>query len=380
MRSSNRLRIGIAIAACGLLPIFAACSNESKADATIPPAAQAPNDPNVFEVNHPEQFPLVTVEMREIADQLNVNGVVTPDVSQTVHVTSLSGGRVIDIRARLGDEVKRGQVLVVIRSQDLAMAISDYQKFIANEILTQKALDRAKLLYDHGAVAQKDLETAQDAEDKSKVDVATSAERIRILGGDIDHLSPIIEVRAPNSGAIVEQNTAGGEGVKSLDNTPNLFTIADLSRVWVLCDVYENNLAQVHIGDSVEIRLNAYPDKVFKGRISNISQILDANTRAAKVRVEMANSGRLFRPGMFATARFTSQGSRKRMALPATAVLRLHDKDWVFRQEGDRKYRRVEIMAGAQLADGYHTILSGIQPTDKLVANALQFSAAMEQK
>jgi cobalt-zinc-cadmium efflux system membrane fusion protein len=380
MKPSNRCCFWIAIAASALLPAFAACSGDTKADATSPPTGQTSNDPNVFEVNHPEQFPLVAVETRAAADRLNVNGVVAPDVSLTVHVTSLSGGRVVDIRARLGDEVKKGQVLVVIRSQDLAMAISDYQKFIADELLARKALDRARLLYEHGAIAQKDLETAQDAEDKAKVDVAAGAERIRILGGDIDHLSPVIEVKSPVSGAIVEQNTAGGEGVKSLDNSPNLFTIADLSRVWVLCDVYENNLAQVHLGDGVEVRLNAYPEKVFKGRIGNISQLLDPNTRAAKVRVELANGGGIFRPGMFAVAQFTSRGNVKRMALPATALLRLHDKDWVFRHEGDRRYRRVEIQAGVQLADGYHTVLSGIQPGDKLVANALQFSAAMEQK
>jgi cobalt-zinc-cadmium efflux system membrane fusion protein len=380
MKPSHRFRIWIAIAACGLLPMSAACSRETRVDPGGPPPAQISNDPDVFEVNHPEQFPLIAVETRQVADRLNVNGVVAPDVSLTVHVTSLSGGRVVDIHARLGDEVKKGQVLVVIRSQDLAMAISDYQKFIADELLARKALDRAKLLYEHGAIAQKDVETAQDAEDKARVDVETAAERIRILGGDINHLSPIIEVKSPISGAIVEQNTAGGEGVKSLDNTPNLFTIADLSRVWVLCDVYENNLAQVHPGDLVEVRLNAYQDRAFKGRISNISQLLDPSARTAKVRVELANSGGIFRPGMFAVARFTSRGSIKRMALPATALLRLHDKDWVFRHEGDRRYRRVEIQAGVQLADGYHTILSGIQSGDKLVANALQFSAAMEQK
>lgn len=370
----------IVLAASLVLPGLAGCSGESKADGPAQAATQVSSDPNLYEVSHPEQFPLIAVETREVADQLDVNGVVNPDVSLTVHVTSLSGGRVVDIRARLGDNVKKGQVLVVIRSQDLAMAISDYQKFIADEVLSRKALDRARLLFEHGAAAQKDLEAAQDAADKARVDVATAAERIRLLGGDVDHLSPIIEVKSPVSGTIIEQNTAGGEGVRSLDNTPSLFTVADLSRVWVVCDVYENNLAQVRQGDSVAISLNAYPDKAFKGRISNISQLLDPGTRTAKVRVEMANGAGLFRPGMFATARFTSSGRSKRMALPAAAVLRLHDKDWVFRHEGDRRYRRVEIVAGAQLADGYHTVLSGIRPADRLVANALQFSAAVEQQ
>ncbi len=380
MKLIHRFSNAVALAACGLIPLLAGCSGNTQADVGAPPPVQESGDPNIFVVNHPEQFPLVAVETREVADQLDVNGVVAPDVSLTVHVTSLSGGRVIETRARLGDEVTRGQVLVVIHSQDLAAAIADYQKSIADQTLAQKALERTKQLLEHGAIARKELEVAQDTAEKAKVDVATAAERIRILGGDLGHLSPVIEVKAPDSGTIVEQNTTGGEGVKSLDNSPNLFTIADLSRVWVLCDVYENNLAQVHPGDSVEVRLNAYPGKTFKGRVGNISRLLDPGTRAAKVRVELANSGGIFRPGMFASARFTSRSMTRRMALPASAMLRLHDKDWVFRQEGDRRYRRIEILAGGQLADGFQTVVSGIQPGDKLVANALQFSATVETR
>ncbi len=381
MNTPNRMIILWTISACALLPFLAGCSGESRASSPQEVVtASTVSDPNVFEIEHPEQFPSCAVETRKVADRLLVNGVVSPDVSLTVHVTSLTGGRVAEVRARLGDEVKQGQVLLVLRSQDLAMAISDYQKSIADEVVARKALDRAKLLYDHGSVALKDLEVAQGIEDKAKVDMETGAEKIRLLGGDMSHLSPIIEVKSPIPGVIVEQNTAGGEGVKSLDNSPNLFTIADLSRVWVLCDVYENNLSQVHLGDSVTIRLNAYPDKVFKGRISNISPILDPNLRTAKVRVQLANSGGILRPGMFATAEFTSQGSHARMTLPSTALLRLHDKDWVFRREGDRKYRRIEVQSGSTLPDGSQIVLAGIQPGDKVVSNALQFSSSVEQK
>ncbi len=380
MKNPRVLLFAAVFSASGILLNFAACSRETKADQPSSTGARESVDPNIFVVDHPEQFPLVSVEARQVADRLNANGVVAPDVSLTVHVTSLSGGRVIDIRTRLGDEVKKGQVLVVIRSQDLEMAISDYQKAMADNVLAQKALDRARQLYEHGAIAQKDLEAAQDVSEKSRVDVATGAERIRLLGGDVDRLSPIIEIKAPVSGTVVEQNTTGGEGVKSLDNTPALFTIADLSRIWVLCDVYENNLAQVHLGDSVEIRLNAYPTRTFMGRIGNISKLLDPNTRTAKVRVELANGGGIFRPGMFATARFTSQQSYPRMVLPATALLRLHDKDWVFRPEREHEFRRLEVQTGASLTDGLQTVLSGVQPGEKFVANALQFSSAIEQK
>jgi membrane fusion protein, heavy metal efflux system len=379
MRKPHRKLLFLSLVISALLPLLAGCAGKTRADNQSQQGTAKSDDPNIFEVSHPEQFPTCDVETRQVNDQLLVNGVVAPDVSLTVHVTSLTGGRVIDIRARLGDEVKKGQVLLVIRSQDLAMAISDYQKFIADELLARKVLDRAQVLYDHGAFARKELEAAQDGQQKAKVDVEAAAERIRILGGELGLLSPIVEIKAPISGTLLEQNTADGEGVKSLDNSPNLFTIADLSRVWVLCDVYENNLAQVHIGDGVDVTLSAYPDRTFKGRISNISRILDPGTRTAKVRVELNNRSGLLRPGMFASARFTAQGQQKLMAVPTSALLRLHDKDWVFRHEGDRKYRRLEVQTGSSTSDGHQVIKAGVQPGDKVVSNALQFANSLEQ-
>jgi cobalt-zinc-cadmium efflux system membrane fusion protein len=225
-------------------------------------------------------------------------------------------------------------VLLDINSPDVAAAFSDYQKFRTDEVLAQRQLDRAKMLYSKGAVAQKDLEVAEDAEQKAKVDVQTSVQRLKVLGANVDHPSPIIAIRAPINGTIVEQNITGGTGVKSLDNSPNLFTIADLSRVWVLCDVYENMLAQVHLGDFAEVRLAAYPDRPLRARVSNISRVLDPSTRAAKVRLELNNANHLMRAGMFATAIFRSKKEKLRPVVPASAVLRLHDKDWVFKPEG----------------------------------------------
>src|SRR5262249_39679615 len=152
-------------------------------------------------------------------------------------------------------------------------AAADYQKARADDDVARKALDRAQLLYDHGALPEKDLQVAQSTSHKAKVDLETAGRRVTLLGGDPNHPSPIIELRAPVSGTIVEQNVAGFEGVKSLDNSPNLLTIADLSQVWVLCDVYENDLAALRIGDAAEIRLNAFPDRPFQGKVGDISRV-----------------------------------------------------------------------------------------------------------
>jgi cobalt-zinc-cadmium efflux system membrane fusion protein len=155
---------------CLVAGASAGCSRKSRANAEGSPGpakVEEVGDVNLVTVAHPEQFPLVEVEARKLADELHVNGVVTPDVNRSVPVLSLSGGRVVEIRARLGDDVKRGQILLLISSPDLGSAFSDYQKFAADEILARRQLERSQLLYSKGAIAEKDFEAAQDAEDKA---------------------------------------------------------------------------------------------------------------------------------------------------------------------------------------------------------------------
>ncbi|MGO9378985.1 MAG: efflux RND transporter periplasmic adaptor subunit [Dissulfurispiraceae bacterium] len=338
-------------------------------------------DSNVLEMEHPERFPVAEVESRKIVDEIQVNGVVTPDVNRSVAVLSLSGGRVIDIKAKLGDDVKKGRLLLRIHSPDLAAAFSDYQHAQADELLARKQLERSEALYEHGTtIAKKDLEAAQNAEDKAQVDVKTARDHIKVLGGDPDHVSPIVDILAPISGTIVEQNVTGAAGVRSLDNSPNLFTIADLSRVWVLCDIYEDAMSKVHIGDIAEVRLNAYPDRLFHGRVSNISRVLDPNTRSTKVRIDLDNPGQVMRSGMFVTAELRSKEHFERPVLPTTAIVRLHDKDWVFMPLGDNRFRKIEVQTGPPAGDNFQQILAGVKIHDRVVANALQFSSALEAK
>ena len=353
------------------------CSKETPASASKAPVT---DDPDVFSLEHPEIFKTVKAETRALSTELTANGTVTPDVTRTIHVTSLGGGRVVDLKVKLGDSVRKGQTLLVISSPDLSAAMSEYQKAVADEVLSRKALDRSQMLYDHGAIAAKDLESAQDLEDKAKVDVWTTEQHVRMLGADPAHPSPLIDVRAPVAGTIVEQNVAGSEGVKSLDNTPNLFTIADLSQVWVVSDVFENDLADVHLGDSATIHLNAFGDRVFRGRVADVSRVLDPATRSAKVRIVLPNQDGALRPGMFAVAQFRSRRTTNRVVVPATAIMRLHDKDWVFRKEADKNFRRVVVQADGLTPDGMQEIREGMKPGDELVMNALEFSSGVAEK
>src|SRR5262249_46783505 len=156
--------------------------------------------------------------------------------------------------------------------------------------LAESQLERAKALYEHGATAKKDEEVAQDFAAKARVDVENAADRLHVLGADANRApTTIVDVFAPVSGVVTEQNVTTAAGVKPLDTSPNLFTISDVSRVWIVCDVYENDLKTVGVGDTAEIRLAAFPDRVLQGRISNIGAVLDPSVRTAKVRVEVAN-------------------------------------------------------------------------------------------
>jgi len=349
--------------------------------ANAAPAATVESMPdrNVVSPPNPGRFDLARAVARRESDQLLVNGVVAPDVSRSYAVNALFSGRVVEVKARLGDDVQKGQLLLTMTSPDMSQAFADYQKFQSDAALAKNQLDRTELLYSHGAVAQKDVEVARDTANKADVDLKSAAERIRLLGGNPDRVSALIDITAPVAGTIIEQNVTSSAGVKSLDNSPSLFTIADLSNVWILCDVYENDLSRVHLGDAADIELNAYPDRLLKGRVTNISKLLDSNTRSAKVRIELPNPEGLLRPNMFATAHFVSQGSATRTVIPSTAVLRIQDRDWVFVKLNAQGFRRTEVQAGAVNPDKTEQILDGLKPGEEVVADALMFDREIQK-
>ncbi len=343
------------------------------ASATVVPEMNS----NHFKVDHAERFSLVTASERIATPELNVTGVVSPDVSRQVPVPSLATGRVVEIDARLGDTVQKDQLLFKVHSTDVAGAYSDYRKAVKNEQLAKIQLDRAQILFDHGAVPKSALETAQNAEDNAVVDVETAREHLRLLGSDPDHPTAIFEVRAPVSGVITDQQITNQSGVQAL-TPPNPFTISDVSHVWIICDVYENNIAQVHIGEFADVHLVAYPNRVLRARISNISPMVDPAIRTEKVRLEVENPG-LMRLGMFVTATFHGESGQKRAVVPASAILHLHDREWVYTPLSDGFFRRVEVTAGSMLPGNLQEIISGIAPGTPVVADALVLQNTVEQ-
>jgi cobalt-zinc-cadmium efflux system membrane fusion protein len=375
----------LGLTAAAVLTVLLAGCGVGKADPKVDPNAEAPpaaqveqvGDPSLIKVDHPDQFPLATAAAYDAALELKATGVVSPDVSRNVPVISLASGRVIEVHAKLGDEVTKGQLLMRVQSADISGAFSDYRQAVADEVLARAQLTRSKMLLDGGAIAQKDYELAVDTEDKARVTVETTEEHLRVLGADKDHPTAIIDVFAPVSGVITDQQVTTASGVQSLSST-NPFTISDLSHVWIICDVYENDLKNVRMGESAEVRLNAYPDRVLSGRISNIGPILDPTIRTAKVRLEIANPGTM-RIGMFATATFRGSEKQHHASVPATAILHLHDRDWVYMAAGVNTFRRIEVMSGKMLPPNMQEVTSGVAPGDRLVQNALVLQNTAEE-
>ena len=349
-----------------------------QAEAPPPAVVEQQMDLNNFKVDHPERFALVKAAEYSSPSTLDVTGVVNPDIARAVPVISLAAGRVVEIKARLGDEVKKGQLLLRVRSNDVSGAYQFYLKAVNDERLARVLYERAQILYGKGAISKTALEQAEDAAKDAKVDLDTAAEQLKLMGLDKDHPTGTVDIVAPISGVITDQQVTNAAGAQGLPG-PNPFTISDLSYVWIICDVYENDLDAVKVDQFADIRLNAYPGKVLKGRIDNIFPILDPNLRTAKVRIEVLNPGKIMRVGMFVTATFYGRKPQIHASIPATAVLHLHDRDWVYLPLGGGRFKRAEVVAGSMLPNHQQEIISGIAPGAEVIQNALVLQNTVEQ-
>ncbi|NYF90485.1 efflux RND transporter periplasmic adaptor subunit [Tunturiibacter empetritectus] len=363
--------------------LLAGCSakpSDPKSEAPPTAVVQPDADPNLVHVDHPDQFPLVAASDYAATSTIQVTGSVNPDISRTIPVISIASGRVVEVHARIGDYVKKGQLLMDVQSTDVSGAFGSYLKAVNDERLAKVQLDRAKILNDKGAIPNSQVEIAQNADDDAKAALSASEEQLRVLGVDKNHPAATVKVYAPASGFIIAQNVtnAAAAGV-TYAGSSNAFTIADLSHVWIICDVYENDLSTVHLGQKADIRLTAYPDRVLTGVVSDIGAVLDPQIRTAKIRIQVENPSTLMRVGMFATATIHGKTAQTHVQVPATAVLHLHDRDWVYTPAGDGKFRRVQVRGGASLPGNMQEIVSGLNAGQQVVSNALTLQNTVDQ-
>jgi cobalt-zinc-cadmium efflux system membrane fusion protein len=381
---TNDLRyLKTAIALIGVAALaLAGCKSKDEGSGAPPP-------PNVVDVadmsritidqKDAAKFPIATAGQVEAPAELTATGSVFPDVAREVPVISIANGRVVDIKARLNDNVKKGQLLFSVQSPDVTNAFNAYVKAVNDEHLANTAYTRAEDLFKHGVISQAMLEQAEDTEKDAKADLEAADAQLKIFGLDKAHPSSIVHVYAPISGVIIAQNitNSAAAGV-TLSGTATAFTIADLSNVWILCDVYENDIPKLQLGQEARIKIDSYPDRVIKGRVSDIGPVLDPSLRTAKVRIEVANPG-ILKLGMFVDATFSSRTKRTFTVVPADAVLHLHDRDWVYVPVGGNQFKRVEVRAGKMLEANQQQILSGLDPGTPVVTKALLLETAGTQ-
>jgi cobalt-zinc-cadmium efflux system membrane fusion protein len=333
-------------------------------------------------VKDPSRFPLVQATSMSVVSKLEVTGSINPDVSREIPVLSLANGRVVALHVGLGDTVHKGQLVMEVQSPDVTTAFNAYLKAVNDEHLTTITLDRDKLLYDKGAIPKSQLEAAQNGEDDAHANLVATEQQLKIYGVDKNHPGDVVKIYAPASGVVISQNvtSAGAVGITYAGSTGSL-TIADLSHVWVIVDVYENDLNTVHLGQHADIHLNAFPGKTFSGTISDIGAQLDPSLRTAKVRIQVPNTGNELRLGMFAAATILSSHPSQQTLLPAGAILQLHDHSYVFSpSDSNGGFRRVPIKSGRTLDGNMVEIQAGLSPGQQVVSNALGLQNSADQE
>lgn len=372
----------VVIAAVLCLGMLSGCGGEKHDPAAqAPPSVQVETDDGVtlITVDHPDRFAVTTATQYASATTLKVTGTVSPDVSRTIPVISIASGRVIAIHTQLGASVKKGQLLMEVQSTDISNAFNLYLKAVNDERLAHAQDERARLLYDKGAIAKSQVEIADAGEQDAKADLTATEQQLHFLGVDPAHPSLTAKIYSPATGVVITQNvtTAAATGV-TFAGSSTAFTIADLSQVWIICDVYENDLPIVHVGQTADIRLNAYPDQVITGTIGEIDAVLDPTIRTAKVRIQVQNPEHLMRVGMFATATFHGRKLQDHTAIPASAILHLHDRDWVYVPAAGGKFKRLGVAGGAMLAGGMQEV-TGLAAGQQVVTRALELQNTVDQ-
>jgi membrane fusion protein, heavy metal efflux system len=303
---------------------------------------------------------------RTIPEYLDLPAHVEADPTRVVHVYAPAGGRIVEMKVRPWDRVEKGQTLALLESSDLARAVADYHKALADHQVKQKALVRSQDLLDHKAISEKDYEQAQGDAQQSQAEVEAAREQVQVFGMDPDHASTELLVKAPRAGVVLDIGAAPGEFSQALSAPAPLATIADITTVWALGDIYEQDLSAAKSGEEAQVTLNAYPSQHWTGRVSVVSGAVDPATRTLHVRVVLPNVGARIKPGMFGAIRIL-RSSAQGILLPAPAVIREGNDAYVFVGKGNGRFERRAVKIGRTL-DGSIEILSGVNSGETIVS------------
>jgi len=313
---------------------------------------------------------LATVSSQTAQDELAIPAKVQADPERIVRVFPPVSGRVVALSVHPGDVVSKGQTIAILESSDAAGARSEYEKASIEAARTAQAEKRAELLLEHEAMSQKDYEDIHAQAGAATSDLVRAQQRLRMLGLSSVASSDQVRVRAPRAGVVVEIGAANGELSKSLDNANSIATIADLSSVWVVGDVYEKDLSLVNRGTPARLSFAAFPNEEWKGTVANVSDVLDSNTRSVKVRVVLPNPAHKLKPEMFATIRVV--GHKETLTrVPTTAVLHDGGATFVMVRRADGSYEKRTVQVASSQPDNTE-IRSGLRPGETIVVSGAE--------
>jgi len=305
------------------------------------------------------------VRVTDFDDVLEIPARITPDPGRVVRVFPPAGGRLLHVEVRPGDLISRGGAVAILESSDIWQARSDYNKARSEDDRLDRTFKRTKLLFEHKVLSEREYEDAQANYDEAHAELDRASARLRLLGASLDNNSNQIRLPAPINGTVLSIGATTGEISKSTDNSDAICTIADLSTVWILGDVYEKDLASVPTGSSVEISVSAYPGESWTGKVAQVSDAVDPATRTLKLRIVMPNPGHKFKPDMFASIR-VHRHQAQAMLIPSAAVLHEGGDTAAMVQSSDGKYER-RLIQVRPLNDQETIVVSGLKSGEQVV-------------
>ncbi len=362
----------VAITPAFLAAAASACHGPA-APGYVPPPSEALLTPEQIDA---AKVKVETAVERDLDDSLATSGRVAFEDIKVGHIYSPVSGRVAKINVQLGERVKKGQGLAVIESPDIGQASSDVTKADADLIAAEHDLQREKELLAKHATSYKDYETAENTYRQAKTEKQRAMQKAFLLRTNgADGVSQGFTLTSPVDGDVLMRNLSPGAEVQGQysigGSVQELFTIGELDEVWVLSDIYESDIARVVVGAKAVVAAVAYPNKTFEGKVDWISGTLDPATRTEKVRCTFANPDRFLKQDMYTTVTI-SVASRKALALPPAAVLKLGDQQVVFidrgkAADGRERFERVPVAVDDAVTGKWLPVLHGLNVGDKVV-------------
>jgi cobalt-zinc-cadmium efflux system membrane fusion protein len=343
------------------------CHPQEAPKKPAPPAI--PKDEVLLSPNSPKRSyikeAVVELTRRPLMDQLTAT--ISYDETRTARVSSPIAGRVIGNIAPLGARLQVGEALATLDSPDLGQAQSDYGKAQADQNLAERTYQRQKELFEHGVAPRKDFDQAQDDVERARNETERARLKLVNLGVKGEHTDNRFTLHAPLAGEVTERNINPGMEVRP-DLADPLFVLSDLSRLWVLMDVFEKDIGLIHTGQQIMVKVQAYPNRSFPATVDYISRKVDETSRTVKVRALVANADKKLLPSMFAAVEVESDLADKGIVIPLNALFTEGESDWVFVAIDRDHYQKRPVRVGLRLKDRA-VISEGLKPGDRLVVD-----------